>query len=166
MNGFGGAGSGGRQSTVKGNPCMLWVLALHIIALLFWSAALLYLPPLIAGVAAGRTEIVESPRGRASVARFVCTHIATPAALVAIMSGTVVFLLDRTVEVWLIAKLTLATGLVICHTLAGLLILRAEARSGKPVRRWCWLLGGVLCVLMTAIVWVVLAKPELEAWSL
>lgn len=147
---------------------MLWILALHIIALLFWAAALLYLPALIAGVAAGRTEIIESHHRHASVARFVCTHVATPAALVAIISGTVVFLLDRTVEIWLIVKLTLVTGLVVCHTLAGLLILRAEGEGGKPVRLWCWLLGIVLCVLMTAIVWIVLAKPAVDVgpWSL
>ncbi|WP_290647600.1 CopD family protein [Aquisalimonas sp.] len=142
---------------------MLWVLILHVIALLFWSAALLYLPALVAGADARQIEIADTPTRHATVARVVCTHVATPAALLTITSGTAIFLLNATVEVWLIAKLTLVAGLVVCHVLMGVLILRAEGESHRPVRPWCWLLGVVLCVLMTAIVWVVLAKPSLEA---
>lgn len=142
---------------------MLWVLVLHVIALLFWSAALLYLPAWMAGADARHTEIAGTPERHTRVARVLCTHVATPAALLAILSGTAIFLLNATVEVWLIAKLTLVTGLVVCHVLMGLLILRAESGSQRPVRLWCWLLSIVLCVLMTAIVWVVLAKPSVQA---
>lgn len=142
---------------------MLWLLVLHVIALLLWSAALLYLPALVASTAAGRTGFAAVPGEHTSVARFVCTHVATPAALVAILSGTLVFLLNAIVEVWLLAKLTLVTGVVVCHVLVGFLILRAENEGARPVQPWCWLLAFVLCVLMTAIVWLVLAKPPLEA---
>ncbi len=145
---------------------LVWMLVVHIIALLFWAAALLYLPPLIA--AGRRAELMDSPRHQASLARFVCTHIATPAALAAIVSGTAVFLLGRIVEPWLIVKLSLVAALVVSHTLTALLILRTEDVGGEAVRPWCWLLGGLLCILMTAIVWTVLAKPEIEAlpWTL
>lgn len=147
---------------------MLWVLVLHIIALLFWVAALLYLPALVAAVDAERAEISESPARHASLARFVHTHVATPAALAAIMSGTVVFLLDRTVEVWLMAKLTLVTGMVICHAFTGLLILRVERGAVAKVWLWAWLLAVILCALMAGIIWLVLAKPTLEGtpWAL
>ena len=141
---------------------MLWVLVFHIIVLLFWAAALLYLPALVAAVATRRAEISESPAHHASLARFVYTHVATPAALVAIISGTVVFLLDRTAEVWLVAKLTLVTGMVIGHALTGMLILRAERSAAGRTRLWAWLLAVTLCVLMAGIVWLVLAKPTLE----
>lgn len=138
---------------------MLWFLSLHIIAFVTWCASLLYLPALIAGIHTEQIRIVEPGNKYGSVARFVFTHIATPAALVAIMSGTLVFLLNRTIEVWLIAKLTLVTGLVIGHALAGLLLLHTQDRSTKPVRRWCWMLAGALGVLMLAIIGLVLAKP-------
>lgn len=141
---------------------MWWFLILHIIALIFWCAALLYLPALIAGMHTRQAQISEPFHKYGLVARFVFTHIATPAALVAIMSGTVVFLLNHTIEIWLIAKLTLVTGLVITHTMAGLLLLHTQDRSNKPVRGWCWLLSGVLCVLIAAIIWTVLAKPASE----
>lgn len=141
---------------------MFWFLVLHIMALVIWCASLLYLPALIAGIHTEQIEIIEPYNKYGSVARFVFTHIATPAALVAIISGTLVFLLNRTVEVWLIAKLTLVTGLAVGHTLTGLLLLHTQDRSTKPIRGWCWLLSGVLCALMIAIIWVVLAKPAAE----
>lgn len=141
---------------------MLWFLLLHILALITWCASLLYLPVLISGIHTEQIQIVEPRHKYGSVARFVFTHIATPAALVAIISGTVVFLFNRTIEVWLIAKLTLVTGLVISHAFAGLLLLHTQDRSTKPIRQWCWLLSGVVCVLIVAIIWVVLAKPMAE----
>lgn len=141
---------------------MLVFLLLHIAALVTWCASLLYLPALIAGIHTEQIEIVEPQHKYGSVARFVFTHIATPAALIAIFSGTGVFLFNRTVEVWLIAKLTLVTGLVIAHGFAGLLLLHTQDPSTKPVRGWCWLLSGVSAALMLAIVWVVLAKPAAE----
>lgn len=141
---------------------MLWILVLHISALLFWCAALLYLPALIAGMHTRQIEISEPYHQYGSIARFVFTHIATPAALLAIMSGTIVLLLNRTAELWLIIKLTLVVGLVVGHTLVGLLLLHTQERSSKPVRLWCWSLSAVLGILITAILWVVLAKPAAE----
>lgn len=153
---------------------MLWFLVLHIAALLFWGACLLYLPALIAGAERDEshsdgadsesTAISEPHNPFDSIARFVFTRIATPAALLAILAGSLVFLVDHTVTVWLIAKLTLVTGLVFVHTLLGMLVLRLEARNGKPLRIWCLVLGLTACALMAAIIWIVLAKPVLEVW--
>lgn len=141
---------------------MIWFLVLHIVTLIFWCAALLYLPALIAGVHSRNTAIDEPDHRYGSVARFVFTSIATPAALLAITSGTIVFLLNRTVEVWLIGKLTLVTGLVVAHTFAGILLMQTQVRSDKPIARWCHMLSILLWLLMLGIVWVVLAKPTAE----
>lgn len=141
---------------------MLPFLVLHIIFLLFWAASLIYLPALIAGSMVKDT-LAEEPDGQAdSLSRFVFTRVATPAALAAIVAGTAVFLVDYTVDGWLVAKLTLVSLMAVAHTLAGLLILRAESGNGKPVVGWCWVLRVVLCLLVAAIVWIVLAKPPLE----
>jgi len=141
---------------------MIWFLGLHIIALLFWCATLLYLPALIAGIHTRQIAISEPNNRYGSVARFVFTFISTPAALLAIISGTLVFLINHTVEVWLIAKLTLVTALAISHTFAGLLLLHTQDRNLKPIQSWCRILSVVICALMIAIVWVVLAKPAAE----
>lgn len=148
---------------------MLWFLSLHIIALLFWVASLQYLPVLLLKVARNKTEITEYPRKHDSVARFVFTHIATPAALIGIFSGTIVFMLNWTVEAWLIAKLTLVTLLVACHAATGVLVLRAEEEIEGPLQPWCGLLLAVMTVLVIAIFWLVLAKPpvpEAFPWNL
>lgn len=147
---------------------MLWVLALHISALLLWCAALLYLPLLAIGA---RVQGLERKMGRHSfstIERFAFTHLASPVALIAIISGTLLFVFNRTVDGWLIAKLTLVTGLVVCHALAGLLVLRVEAVSGgAPDDRLLPLLGRglglMIVVLIAVIVWLVLAKPT-EDW--
>ncbi|QJD60499.1 hypothetical protein HG264_17260 [Pseudomonas sp. gcc21] len=141
---------------------MLWFLVPHLIGLLFWAASLLYLPALIAGSLARENAFREPSDPFDSVARMAFTRIATPAALVAIIAGTLVFLIDHTVDVWLIAKLTLVAGLVLSHAATGLLILRAESGNGKPILGWCWVLGLVQCVLIVGIVWLVLAKPTLQ----
>ena len=147
---------------------MLWVLVLHICALLLWCAALLYLPVLVAGLHARRADMDESLALRRpfnTLERFVFTHLATPAALVTIMSGTLVFVLNRSVDAWLMVKLTLVVGLVVCHTLVGLLVLRAEMPDVASARMglWCGVLEVVLSVLMLGILWVVLSKSSV-AW--
>jgi protoporphyrinogen IX oxidase len=135
-------------------------LLLHMGALLVWIATVLYLSTLIA-----RPEGIEppdrGPDGHAdSLARFVFTRIATPAALLAIIAGSAVFLINRTTDPWLIIKLTLVAGLVICHTLLGLLARRAEAGPVVRLQGKCRVLAGLICVLMVGIIWLVLAKPD------
>lgn len=147
---------------------MLWFLVLHIVAMLFWAGSLLYLPALIVGGVTDNNAVVEPPDPMGSLSRFVFTRIATPAALLAIMAGTLVFVVDNTIDLWLVAKLTLVTGLVLVHALVGVMVMRGEAQKGgeqgdKPLKLWCVLLSLASMLLMTAIVWLVLAKPSVEA---
>ena len=139
---------------------MIWILALHIITLLCWCGSLLFLLTVIAGACPSRARLSDLSvvyQHHDSLARFVFTSIATPVALMAIASGTVVFLWNQTADPWLIVKMTLVTALVVGHTLTGALVLRLEAAS--PVRGRCALMACVLCLLMLIIVWIVLAKP-------
>lgn len=147
-----------------------WVLVLHISALLMWCAALLYLPVLIIGITDERVDLHKTHRPAHTVERLVFTHLATPAALIAIIAGTVVFVFNRTIDGWLIAKLTLVVGLVVCHTLTGLLVLKTTGRTeesgedmplnSKSVTVQCVLLELTQGILILAILWTVLAKPS------
>ncbi len=143
---------------------MLGFLIVHIGALLFWAATLLYLPTLIAGYHAGQLELDAPADQTDSLSRRLFTLVATPAALLAIISGTLVFVLNRTTAFWLIAKLTLVAALVLCHALTGLLMLRTEAGRVACPRRWGAALLTVELLLMTAILWLVLAKPPSPPW--
>lgn len=139
-------------------PELVWILILHIAGLLVWCGALLYLPALIA---AGASRTPHTALGRAPVAlnRMVFTAIATPAALFAIFTGSLLFLLDRNVGVWLILKLTAVAVMVICHALGGALILRHERDPHAALGAPCIVLGTLSTVLIGIVLWLVLAKP-------
>ena len=140
---------------------MPWLLSLHICALLGWCGTLLYLPALVADAAAPNREpsYVQHPR----FIRHVFTLLATPAALIAIGSGTALFFAGHIIELWLMAKLTLVIGLVACHVLIGWVVLRNEQSPGKALTGYCVGLGSVTAALVVAILWLVLAKPLADA---
>lgn len=135
---------------------MPWLLLLHIAALICWCSSLLYLPTLV--VAMARRDAIGDVRV-GYVARRVFTGFATPAALVAVISGTAIFVIDRTAELWLVAKLTLVSGLVICHVLTGQLTLRVEKVSNHYRQLFCVALGFASLALIIGILWLVLGKP-------
>ncbi len=141
---------------------MLWLLTLHIAALLIWAAGLIYLPLLIAGTRSDSLALGGAPANADSIARWLFTRVASPAAAVAIVAGSAVFLVNGTTDLWLMAKLTLVTLLVVAHAFSGLLVIRLEA--GKPVVNASYILLVGVLVLSAAILWLVLAKP-VWGWS-
>lgn len=153
---------------------MLWLLMLHIAALLIWCATLIYLPVLVAVSPRAREGFSLPPASLLSIEHYIFTHYATPFALLAIVSGTVVFLANGITEPWLIVKLSAVSGLVICHALLGLLILRTENadRSSVPdsdfaqrptlIRIGNYLLLAAVLTLIATVLWLVLAKPSLS----
>ena len=143
---------------------MLWFLTLHIIALVFWAAALLYMPALIAARGAHHLPVQAPANPFNSIERVLFTQVATPAALVAIMAGTLVFVIDRTLDPWLIIKLSLVAALVVCHVAVGWLVLRVE-RGGTPLVPVCIALALFSLTLFGLILWLVLAKPASGGWG-
>lgn len=153
---------------------MVWLLVLHIAALLMWCASLVYLPVLMLSAPQTRASFVQPSRALPTIERFVFTHVATPFALLAIVAGTLVFVLNNITHPWLILKLTLVVALVVSHALIGLLLMRAElhvahggagnSATGLPPRFRFSSYGllAAVCGLIAAILWLVLAKPALE----
>ncbi|MDD1508395.1 CopD family protein [Pseudomonas sp. CNPSo 3701] len=130
---------------------------LHFTALFAWCGTLLYLPALIAA-SCRASQPAERP-GHPELNRRIFTLVATPAALVAIGSGTALFLRDGTFGVWLVAKLTAVAVMVICHALCGLLILQCERQPRPALTIACAALGGITLGMIAATLWLVLAKP-------
>lgn len=130
---------------------------LHFAALLAWCGTLLYLPALIAaGTRHGEPAFY---RDHAHILRQVFTLVSSPAALVAIVSGTALFLGAASLAPWLILKLSAVALLVVCHALCGVLILKIERRPEGKVRLQCAAVAGFAVVLVGATLWLVLAKP-------
>lgn len=140
---------------------MIGILTLHVVALLSWCAALLLLLGILGSV---RSTTQPPPRltlvlrHNDSLARMLFTLVASPLALLTILSGTAVFLISLTTAPWLIIKLSFVTFLVVGHILAGLLILRLE--TNQSVRGPAWLLALAVGTTMLVILWLVLAKPD------
>ncbi|MGG2399938.1 CopD family protein [Pseudomonas sp. SH1-B] len=130
---------------------------LHFMALICWCGALVYLPALIAAGARGRDPLFY--RDHAHLTRMVFNLVATPAALLAIGSGTALFLRESIFDPWLIVKLSTVAGMVLCHALCGVMILRVERVAEPKLRRDCLLIGLLVTVLIGATLWLVLAKP-------
>jgi uncharacterized membrane protein len=143
---------------------MPWLKLLHITAVIVWCGALLYLPLAIANARAGTAALAA--RG---VVRGLFTHLATPAALVAIASGTAIFVLQGPLELWLLAKLVVVALLVLGHGLCGVLILRSErqlealaVQGESPWAKSCIACGLLLVASLAwlgGIAWLVLQKP-------
>lgn len=141
---------------------MLWFLITHIATMLFWCASIFYILAVI-GVHHGQGKVLSAPGDRGSIARFIFTNIASPAALLAIAAGTIVFIIDRTTDVWMLAKLSLVTALVIVHALMGMFLVKIDHNPNQPVVVKCICLALVLVCLMTVIITIVLGKPD---WGL
>lgn len=130
---------------------------LHFTTLICWCGALLYLPAMIA--AGTRSTDALFYRDHAHLTRTIFNLVATPAALLAIGSGTALFLREALFAPWLIVKLSAVAGMVICHALCGVLILRIERQPEPSVGRECLLIGVLLTLLIASTLWLVLAKP-------
>jgi uncharacterized membrane protein len=153
---------------------MPWLKLLHIGAVIVWCGALLYLPLAIAALGASgawpamRSAPPASPAAadgalpRWPVPRLVFVGVATPAALVAIASGTLILLLHGPLATWLLAKLATVALLVLGHAACGMLILRAEhSEDSAALRTRCVALGATSLLWLAGIAWLVLRKPAL-----
>lgn len=133
---------------------------LHFAALIGWCGALLYLPAL---VAAAGDENSQYRVDRAWMARQLFIAFATPAALIAIGTGTALFLRDGIVAPWLVLKLVAVAGMAICHTSCGALIMRTERHlelDQPPPGIWLSVFTGIVsATFIGATLWLVLAKP-------
>lgn len=138
---------------------MAWLKALHIVTLLVWCAGLFYLPGLFAALrhARGKRDVQQLHM----MTRMVFIVIVSPAALLAIVSGTVLVAVTGVSGEWLAWKLTAVALMVFFHLYCGQLVeaLDEQPRLG-PVRLRLALLV-VPAVLVPLVLWLVMAKPAL-----
>ena len=129
----------------------------HIIAIAFWSAGLICLPFLylqrrrLGGDALHRLH---------NFTRFFYVTLVSPAAFVAVASGTALIFLQATFEPWFTLKLALVAAMVIIHVTSGVVIL-SLFEPGRVYPRWRFIAVSTLTsIVVGAILVTVLAKPE------
>jgi uncharacterized membrane protein len=133
----------------------------HIATIAVWAGGLIVLPYLFwqrRFLAAG-PELDRLHR----VTRFVYVVMTSPAAFVAIGSGTALIFLQSAFREWFTVKMVLVGAMVMLHVLAGLVAMRVFAPDGRFGSRSCVALTSAYLVLIVAIIWVVLAKPHIDS---
>jgi putative membrane protein len=136
----------------------LWIKALHVIAVIAWMAALLYLPRLFVNHA----EVGAGPQGERfkKMERGLVRIIMAPAMGVAWLAGlALIYLGEFHGAGWLHAKLALVVLLTGAHFYFGYLT-RVFARDGNTRPAGFYrILNEVPTVLMIGIVILVIVKP-------
>lgn len=133
----------------------------HLAAIAIWSAGLIVLPFLYRSrrVTAAGSELERLHR----LTRFVYVGMASPAAVIAIASGTALIFLQATFEEWFTLKMALVTAMAMLHVHAGLVLPRLFTTEGRFGTVSYIGLSCAYIALITAIIWVVLAKPEIDS---
>jgi protoporphyrinogen IX oxidase len=136
-----------------------WIKALHVIAVIAWMAAMLYLPRLFVyhTAAARGSDMSETFK---VMERRLLKAIMTPAMIVTWIAG--LWILSEggyLASGWMHAKLTLVLVMTGMHGwFAGMVRAFAEDRNEKP-QRFYRIINEVPTVLMIVIVVLVVVKP-------
>ena len=138
---------------------MLWVKALHVMAVISWMAALLYLPRLMVYHADSAVGSDKSETFKVMERRLL-RGIATPAMLATWFFGLwMAWGIGVWSEGWLHAKLTLVVALSAYHmAMARWVRTFAEDRNVRPARFYRWA-NEVPAVFMVGVVILVVVKP-------
>jgi protoporphyrinogen IX oxidase len=134
---------------------------IHLATIAVWSGGLIVLPFLFwqrRGIQTG-PELDQLHR----LTRFVYVGMGSPAAFLAIGSGTILIFLQTTFLEWFSLKMLLVAIMVMLHVIAGLILAHLFEPSGHFGRLSFIALTSAYLVLITAIILVVLAKPHIDS---
>jgi protoporphyrinogen IX oxidase len=134
---------------------------IHLATIAIWSGGLLALPFLFwqrRALEAG-PDLDRLHR----IARLVYVELTSPAAFIAIASGTALIFVQATFEEWFSIKMVLVGLMAMLHVVAGLVMHQLFSPSGRFGRLSFVVLSSSYAALIVAILWVVLAKPHIDS---
>jgi protoporphyrinogen IX oxidase len=134
-----------------------WLKVAHIIALSLWTAGLFYLPPLFAAHR-GKETLKDFHRLRA-ITRIVYLGIASPAAIVAVLTGSALIYVANAHGGWLVLKLALVSLMVVFHIYCGSLLVSMRERHASPRPAAMIALLLIPTILVPAVFYLVLVQP-------
>ena len=139
---------------------IVWLKALHISALVIWCAGILAFPALFAlrPTVGSKPELWQLQR----FVREAYRVIVSPAAFVAVVSGTALVFLREVFTAWFAAKLLAVGLLTVIHLRFGHIILHLfeEGAGYRAWRKWASTL--LALGVIGAILWLVLEKPPFD----
>lgn len=133
---------------------------IHVVGIVIWSAGLLGLPLLFVQRRGLQGDGLYNLH---NFTRFSYLVFTSPAAFVAIASGTALIFLQSTFSPWFSFKLMLVALMVIIHVMAGLEIMHLF-EPGERYPRWqaALVMTMTVCVISAVLV-AVLGKPDMVA---
>ncbi len=134
-----------------------WLKIIHIAGLSIWVAALFYLPSLLASHAE-KEKLREFHRHRA-ITRITYLGVASPAAIVTIVSGSALIYFADAHGGWLVLKIGLVSLMTLFHVFCGSLLvrMRRQEEAGRPMLMAS--LVSAPAILVPGVLYLVLAKP-------
>lgn len=143
---------------------MLWLKFTHLAAISIWMAGLFYIPAL---VSLSRTPGNKQDFVRLQISgRFVFILIASPAACLAVASGTALLFFTDVRHPWMLAKLAGVGLLAVCHYRFGSLLARLRDEDQVMPVTTARIIAGIAAVAAPMVLWLVLAKPVIGAGAL
>lgn len=139
---------------------ILFLKLVHVATLLIWCAGLLGLPALIAGHQDGHDQQSFSELRR--FVRMLYVRILTPAAVIAVASGTALIFARDVFTGWMVLKLALVALMVALHAFEGQLLLESATGELKTPASTDHALVFGNSALILAILLIVLAKPVVD----
>ena len=133
-----------------------WLKILHVSAMVLWFAGLFFLPRLFVARHRGQRDGAAAYFNVA--ANTVFFRLATPAALVAVLSGMVLIAFGPS-GAWLVMKLVLVTGAVLLHLYMGMVLYelgQGRERHGVGFYR---VIGWTPLLIVLAVAALTGAKP-------
>lgn len=133
--------------------------AMHVAMLALWTAGLFALPQMLSrhDPAVGQVDYARIRRAT----HYGYTFVVTPAAVLAIASGTALIFLREVFELWLFAKLVAVAALVAFHAWVGHTIVTVAETEGAHRPPDPLVPTFLLGAPVAAILALVLGKPEL-----
>ena len=140
---------------------MLWIKAVHVMAIISWMAGLLYLYRLFV-YHAMETEAVVQQRLQVMERRLL-NGIATPAAVLSLATGlTMLWMMPGYLtQPWMHAKLSFVCGLLVSHAMGMGYRKKLITAPGSVPHKTFRILNEVPTLLMIGIVIMIIVRP----WS-
>jgi protoporphyrinogen IX oxidase len=133
---------------------------IHITTIALWAAGLISLPGLY--VQRAHVKDRDALYRLQMMVRYAYVTIISPAAFIAVLSGTALIFGRETYAGWFAVKLLFVGFLAITHILTGLVIIRLF-REGEIYPVWRFVFATVVTsITLVVIIFVALAKPLIE----
>jgi putative membrane protein len=136
---------------------MLWVKALHLIAVVAWLAGLFYLPRIFVHYAEGRAQ-GEDVRRLVVMAQRLFAFMTIMAAL-ALLFGLWLWLGFHDSGRWLMLKLVFVAGLLVYHAACRVLLRRLQQAGRLPSSFALRLFNEAALLLVLPIIVLAVVKP-------